>query len=181
MSENKESLVNQILEIEVRMFLRVPTADEPSCRAHMEDMELHRRGQFATWSEKTCASYLEDLRRADAAGENLMTVKYARMDDLIPPRSRNPRINDIATRFVEWQEAFIGEFPNIMRAGRDMGDFTNYLKSELETYSDATLELLWADVEACRESGINMSAEIYRYLARQSGYESLEAMERYLG
>lgn len=181
MSENKERLVNQILEIEVRMFQRVPTADEPSCRAHMEDMKLHRRGQFAGWSEKTCASYLKDLRRADAAGENLMTVKYARMDDLTPPRSSNPRINDIAARCAEWQEAFIREFPNIMRAGRDMGDFTNYLKSELETYSDATLELLWADTEARRESGINMSVEVYRYLARQSGYESLEAMERRLG
>jgi len=181
MSENKERLVNQILEIEVRMFLRVPTGDEPSCRAHMEDMKLHRCGQFATWSEETCASYLEDIRRADAAGDNLMTIKYARMDDLIPPRSSNPRINDISARFVEWQRAFINEYPNIMRAGRDMDDFTNYLRSELETYSDATLELLWADVEACRESGVNMSVEVYRYLARQSGYESLEAMERHLG
>ena len=64
MRESKDRIVEQILEIEVQMFLRVPTGEEPSCRAHMEDMRLHRRGQFAGWSQATCASYLEDLKRA---------------------------------------------------------------------------------------------------------------------
>ena len=180
MSESKEEIVEAILEIEVKMFLRVPTADEPSCRAHMEDMQLHRRGQFATWSPRTCASYLDDLRKAESAGENLMTMKYARMDNLIPPRSVNPRIDEIVAQFIEWQGRFIVEFPNIMRGGRDMDDFANYLKSELETYSDRTLELLWADTQGCRDRGENMSVEVYRYLAKQSGFESLEEMERRL-
>ena len=76
------------------------------------------------------------------------------------------------------QEAFIREFPNIMRAGRDMDDFTNYLKSELETYSDKTLVLLRSDVDACRQAGGNMSLEVYESLAGQSGYASLDEMEK---
>ena len=181
MKEDRERIVEQILEIEVEMFLRVPTGEEPSCRAHMEDMQLHRRGQFAGWSRETCASYLEDLKRAKAAGKNLMTLKYARMDNLIPPISENPRIHQIRERFLRWQKEVIERYPNIMRGARDPDDFSNYLGAELETYSDKTLELLSADVEFCRRAGGNMSLEVYRFLAGQSGYASLDEMEENLG
>jgi hypothetical protein len=180
MRESKERIVEQILEIEVEMFLRVPTGEEPSCRAHMEDMQLHRRGQFAGWSQQTCASYLQDLRRARAAGKNLMTLKYARMDDLIPPLSENPLIHQIRQRFLRWQKEVIARYPNIMRGARELDDFSNYLGSELETYSDETLQLLAADVEACHRDGGNMSLEVYRFLAGQAGYASLEQMEESL-
>ena len=180
MKQNKQRIVEQILEIEVEMFLRVPTDQEPSCRAHMEDMQLHRRGQFAGWSRETCASYLDDLKRAKAAGRNLMTLKYARMDDLIPPLSMNPLIPRIRGRFLHWQEEVSARYPNIMRGARDPEDFSNYLGAELETYSDETLELLYADVEACDQAGGNMSLEVYRFLAGQAGYASLEKMEESL-
>jgi hypothetical protein len=180
MKQNKQRIVEQILEIEVEMFLRVPTDQEPSCRAHMEDMQLHRRGQFAGWSRETCASYLDDLKRAKAAGRNLMTLKYARMDDLIPPLSRNPLIPRIRERFLQWQKEVSARYPNIMRGARDLEDFSNYLGAELETYSDETLELLYADVEACDQVGGNMSLEVYRFLAGQAGYASLEQMEESL-
>jgi len=178
--ENRNRIVEEILDIEVDMFLRVPTGEEPSCRAHMDAMKLHRRGQFAGWSEQTCSSYLNDLRNAMASGDNLMTVKYARMDNLVPPVSVNPRIEQIRARYVVWQKEVIARYPNTMRGGRDLGDFANYLGAELETYSDATLELLHADVEAAFGTGENLSLEVYRMLASQSGYQSLEEMEERL-
>ena len=177
MSEDKKEIVERILEVEVEMFLKVPTAEEPSCRAHSEDMKLHRRGQFAGWSAATCASYLQDLQRARASGVNLMTLKYARMDKAIPPVSTNPRIGQIRARFVDWQRQVIARYPNTMRGARELGDFANYLEAELETYSDLTLEQLYGDVEACHRAGGNMSLEVYRVLAEQSGYSSIEAME----
>jgi Protein of unknown function (DUF4125) len=67
MSAGKKEMVERILEIEVEMFLRVPAVEEPSCRKHLKNMKLHRRGQFAGWSEATCASYLQDLERAKAS------------------------------------------------------------------------------------------------------------------
>jgi hypothetical protein len=181
MRESKERIIRQILEIEVDMFLKVLTAEEPSCRAHMEDMQLHRRGQFSSWSTATCASYLEDLRRAKAAGKNLMTLKYARMDDLIPPLSENPLIPRIRDHFLRWQKEVMVRYPNIMRGARDPDDFSNYLGAELETYSDETLELLAANVESCLQDGGNMSLEVYRFLAGQAGYASLDQMEESLG
>lgn len=176
----KEHLVEQILGIEVDMFRRVQTDEEPSCRAFMEDMKLHRRGQFASWSTETCASYLDDLNRARTEGRNLMTLKYARMDNLIEPCSTNPLIGEIRDRYVTWQHEVHREYPNTMRRGRDLQDFANYLGCELETYSDATLQLLWNDVEKATGSGRNLAREVYESLARQSGYRTLEEMERAL-
>lgn len=176
-SVDKATLIERILEIEVEMFLRVPTGEEPSCRAHTEEMKLHRRGQLTVWSEATLESYLQDLRRAQSDGRNLMTLKYARMDDLIPPVSESGRIQQIAAQFVQWQRTVISDYPNTMRSGRDIDDFANYLSSELETYSDETLDLLWNDVAAAISRGENLSRRIYEELARQAGYASLEEME----
>lgn len=175
--ESKDRIVERILDIEVEMFLRVPTGEEPSCRVHLEDMKLHRRGQFAGWSPETCRSYLKDLRQAKEAGRNLMTLKYARMDNLVDPLSESPRIDQIHDQYVQWQQEIIRDYPNLMRRGRDLSDFSNYLRSELETYSDETLEMLSTDVHTCAADGRNLSLETYRYLARQSGYASLEEME----
>jgi hypothetical protein len=177
MNEEKKAILERILATEVEMFLSVPTAEEPSCRRHLEEMKLHRTGQFAGWSQATCASYLQDLERAKASGKNLMTLKYARLDDLVPPLSTNPRIAWIRERFVDWQRQVIADYPAVMRGARELEGFADYLQAELETYSDRTLELLAGDVEACQRAGGNMSLEVYRLLAERSGYRSLEAME----
>jgi hypothetical protein len=99
------------------------------------------------------------------------------MDNLIPRISSNPLIQRIRERFVRWQEEVIETYPNIMRGARDLEDFANYLDAELQTYSEATLELLAADVDTCCRAGGNMSLEIYKDLARRSGYDSIEVME----
>lgn len=180
MSDERKAIIDRILEIEAEMFLRVPVDEEPSCHAHMNDMKLHRRVQCAGWSDGTCQSYLEDLINAKNSGMNLMTLKYARMDKLIEPLSDNPRIGEILDRFVSWQRDCIQRYPAIMKGARDIDDFTNYLRSELETYSARTLELLLADVVKAEREGLNLSIEVYRELARQSGYESIDDMEKSL-
>ncbi|MBN1837806.1 MAG: DUF4125 family protein [Spirochaetales bacterium] len=162
------------------MFRSVPTDEEPECRRDLEALKLHRRAQFAGWSEATCASYLQDLEQARAAGRNLMTLKYARMDDRIPPLSRNPRIAWIRQRLVDWQREVIARYPKLMRGARTLENFSTYLAAELETYSDRTLELLAGDVESCQRAGENMSLAVYQALARATGHASLEALEESL-
>jgi hypothetical protein len=180
MDQAQKRIIAEILDREVAMFLRVPARQEPSCRAHLDDMQLHRRGQFSVWSPSCCESYLRDLRRAEEEGRNLMTIKYARMEDLIPPVSQSKWIPEIVSRFVGWQREMLSHYPNIMRGGRDIDDFANYLRCELETYSDATLELLWKDVDAFSREKQNMSKAIYEFLARQSGYTNIDEMEKRL-
>jgi len=106
-----------------------------------------------------------------------MTIKYARMDNLIPPYSENSLIAEIADTFTTWQREILDKYPNIMRGGRDIEGFRVYLRAELETYSDETLELLHRDVEKFKQEGRNMSIQVYDYLAQQSGYESIDELE----
>ena len=62
-----------------------------------------------------------------------------------------------------------------------MTSFETYARGELETYSDRTLERLHADMVAKRARGINVSEEVYEFLAKESGYASLQEAERKLG
>ena len=52
-----------------------------------------------------------------------------------------------------------------------------YLRSELETYSDRTLELYLRDLTSALDEGINLTAERYTYLFKQLGYNSINDME----
>lgn len=176
----KDETIGKILELEVEMFLAVPTDEEPPCRSDIENMRIHRSGQLSSWSEDACSSYLEDLRSARDKGINLMTIKYARMGKQIPPYSLNPRIDQIVDIYRQWQAEVLQRYPNVMSGGRDIDDFQVYLRSELETYSDRTLEILWTDVRGSREAGRNMSADVYKHLAGRAGYQSLEDMEKSL-
>ena len=61
-----------------------------------------------------------------------------------------------------------------------MTSFETYLTGELETYSDATLELLSKDILAKHAQGISMAEEIYTFLAKDMGYGSLDEAEQTL-
>jgi len=176
----KDGIIEKILDLEVEMFLKVPTDEEPLCRSDIESMRIHRDGQLSSWSEEACRSYFEDLRSAKEAGLNLMTVKYARMGKQIPPYSSNPYIEKIVNIYRQWQSEIIQRYPNTMAGGRNIDDFQIYLRSELETYSDRTLEILWKDVQRSLDEEINMSVEVYERLARRAGYQSLDDMEKSL-
>ncbi len=176
----KDEIIDKILDLEVEMFVAVPTEKEPPCRSDIESMRIHRSGQLASWSEETCRSYLQDLNDAKKEGLNLMTIKYARMGKQIPPYSSDPRIDQIVDVYRQWQSEIIQRYPSTMSGGRSIDDFQVYLRSELETYSARTLEILWKDVQRSREAGENMSAVVYEHLAKKAGYQSLDDMEKYL-
>jgi hypothetical protein len=81
----KDRISEAILEIELRMFFTVNPVQTSGCQEHPESFKLHRRAQFAPWSEEALGSHLEDLHAAQAQGGNLMRRKYARMQGLLPP------------------------------------------------------------------------------------------------
>ena len=115
-----------------------------------------------------------------------MTYKYARMDNLIPCENLNPLIDTIASSLVLWQKEFINQYPGIMSGGRslsggqpgvDWPSFENYLRCELETYSEKTLEFLSEDIDSLKAKGRSMSDLIYIHLVKAKGYPSLEDAE----
>ena len=182
----KEDLINRIVDAEFVMFENVPALGNPSCRESPENFRMHRSAQFSAWSEETLSSYLDDIQTAAAAGRNLMTYKYARMDELIPCENSSPLVERITGMQMEWQRQIISEYPKLMQNARGLTDaddsvldvsFERYLRAELESYSEKTLELLWKDIKEYRNKGINMSQEIYLSLVKMTGLDSLDSFK----
>ena len=186
MTDERE-LIKRIVDHELGMFLSVPADGEYSCRQQPQSFRLHRRAQFSIWSVDTLNSYLQDLLHAEAEGVNLMTIKYARMDDLIPKTNDNPLIDSIVAIQYRWQQEIFSKYPSLMEGARPLSSsedsafgtsFETYLRGELESYSDNTLALLYRDMNDLQKKGVNGSERVYRYLVRELGYDSLEEAER---
>ena len=185
--KDRTELIYRIVEAELRMFLSVPADGEYSCRQHPDSFRMHRRVQFSIWSEDTLESYMNDLKHAEKENRNLMTVKYARMDDLIPRENFNPLIDTIADIQFRWQMDMFASYPNLMAGARPLSEtddsalktsFETYLKGELETYSNNTLSLLHRDLIKLVNSGKNGSKLVYTALVNEMGYTSLEEAEQ---
>ena len=188
MNTNNE-LIGSIVDMEEEMFQAVPVAARTACQESSRDsFRLLRECMFVTWSEKTLRSYHNDLKRAVDSGENVMTQKYALMDNLILPLSYNPLIEDI----VKIEEAWIAElserYPSLVGMGRTsehcVGDgsesgvtYDVYRRSELQTCSDATLDYLYEDISRARREARNLSEETYASIYSGLGYSSLEEAE----
>jgi hypothetical protein len=185
----KDKIIDAILEIELQMFLTVNPVQTSGCQEYPESFKLHRRAQFAPWSEEALGSYLDDLRAAQERGENLMRRKYARMQGLLPPAESDPVLEEIVRLKMDWQAAMFRDYAAVMSGARPLTDentqaqmtsFETYARGELETYSERTLKLLHRDLLAMQASGESLSEKVYDHLVRASGYASLGEAERKL-
>jgi hypothetical protein len=181
-----KSLVSQILDIELEMFKSVPARYPVPCQDDEEGFRIMRAAQFAVWSEDTLRSYLHDLEAARQADRNLMTLKYARMEDLVAPLQTNVEITELIEEIVliqlQWQREMEARYPALMARARPLTDdgngtgetsFQRYLQAELETYSPVTLTNLFRDIVARQVKGQNMTEEIYEHMVKALGYSSL--------
>jgi hypothetical protein len=176
---NREELVDAIIKFELDMFEQVRT-DEPSlCKDRPETFRAMRGMTHSVLSTKTLKSYLGDLQKAKAEGRNLLTEKYARMDNRIPPLKTNQLIDDIVKLEGWWMRELSQKYPQSFKG--ESGGFELYLSSELETYSDETLKLYFGDVSRAEKEGRNLAEERYTKLAQQIGYGSIDEMERKRG
>ena len=177
---DESGLIDKILEIELEMFLAVPSGATNSCQQTPEQVLLHRRVQFEAWDGPTLHAYLNDLQRASNAGVNLMTMKYALMDNLIEIEEDIPLVSQISERLLEWQKEIFKRYPILMKDARPFDDdrfsmsFKTYLESELKTYSIHTLQCLLTHINTLAEQQKNMSEIIYTNLVRLNGYNSID-------
>ncbi len=170
------------------MFQNVNTLERTTCQDAPEGFRLARGSAFQTWSEATLESYYSDLVQAMDEGKNLMTLKYARMDNLIPALNLSPLIDEIVKIEVLWQEELSEKYPHVVILGQTSGycgaeesashiTFDIYLRCELETYSQHTLEFYYQDVSKALKEKSNLQERKYAYLVESMGYSSLEKVE----
>ena len=184
---SQETLIENILSLEWEMFQNVKARYPVSCQQKPDEFRLYRGEQFSMWSEDALKSYLDDLLRAKAQGKNLMTLKYARMEGIISVLNDNPCISEIMEMELAAQREAAALYPHLIGQGRPLEEdnatetsFKTYLRGELETYSDRTLELLLGDYRQTRQRGENWSLKFYAHLVARYGYASLDQAEEAL-
>jgi hypothetical protein len=178
---NKKEIIDQILDIEMDMFLSVKVENKVSCQENPKAFRHMREAQFSVWSPKTLSSYRSDLQKAQEQDRNLMTLKYARMDNLVPPLNHNLAIDLILNARIIWQKELAEKYPHLIRQDSSLNDEDNsgspsfkiYLKCELETYSDQTLKSLLEDIRNFQSKGENMTEKVYEHMVKSLGYRSL--------
>lgn len=185
MAEN--AIVNGILDLEWEMFVRVKSAHPAVCQSAPDNFRAVRGSIFTMWTAEMLVAYLEQIESAKVLGRNLLTEKYARMDNLIPPLTDSPYIDKIVEINELWQKELEKKYPALYnrccRTTEPTGDgqnFSVYLRSELETYGDKTLELYYWNVKNAYDKNNNLSIEALEHLVQKSGYQDLEHAERCL-
>jgi len=171
---DREELMDNIIELELEMFENVRSAEPSLCQERPETFKSMRGMTHSAVSDRTLSSYLEDLQQARADGKNLLTLKYARMDGKIPPLKENPIITGIVRIEEGWMMELAEKYPNTVKGGPGFGV---YLSSELETYSDRTLDLYLKDVQQAEREGRNLAEERYNWLFERVGIGSIEQAE----
>ena len=173
--QERERLIREIVAIELDMFINVKSVEPAACQQLPRTFKAMRSMSHSAWSLETLSSYLQDLQAAVLNGRNLVTEKYARMDNLIPPINSNPLIKSIVELESGWIRELHEKFPLSVKYD---GRFEVYALAELETYSDRTLALYERDVQCAQQAGINLAEIRYEHLYLSIGYQSLEEVEQ---
>ncbi|MFZ3130878.1 MAG: DUF4125 family protein [Desulfosporosinus sp.] len=200
---SKEALIAKIIDLEWNMFHNVSSiGGKASCQENPETFKIMRHSQAVSWSEDTLESYLNDLSKAQENKRNLLTEKYARMMQYTSPLeyadiehrlpSLDPEIFLLIDKIVNivmgWEEELSVKFPYILKRGRPIYSTNDsmfvtsvetYLRGELMTYSQRTLELYYQNVLKQQSEHINGSEITLLYMVKQYGFNSLaEANEK---
>lgn len=176
-ADRREGLLMEIVERELVMFLATPNeGGTAACQQRPDSFRIMRRMAHAPLSDATLEAYAADLRLAERQGRNFMIEKYARMDNRLPPLQNNPLIDEVVGMEAAFMREASARYPAVIVHGGD-GQFENYLRCELETFSPATLDLYARDMRRAAREGRNPAEERYRCLARLMGKGSLEEME----
>lgn len=184
--EDKDQIVQKILDFEWDMFQRVKSATPASCQSAPDTFRQVRGSIFQFWPLALKTAYLNELINARLTGRNLIREKYARMDNLIAPITVNPKIDHIVRIETLWQQDIKNKYPALYyrtcRSTEEMDggkNFSVYLKCELETYGNEAIDLYFDWVQQANEKGINYSFNMLNLLILKSGFKTIEDAETF--
>jgi len=171
------------------------------CQDDPETFAIMRRCQFTCWSEELVESWHNDLLAAKAEGRNLLSEKYAWMMQKTAPYEfariskhlhfptvfAEQMIDEIAEIEVEWMEKYENQYPFMAGGNRPIHSFQDqkyvtsfetYLRGELHTYSEKTLELYLEMLKNLLKENKSMSIMIMDAMVKEYGYKDLDDAER---
>ena len=200
----KEKLVEKLVTIEWQNFDKVKNeGGRADCQDDWGTFSIMRTSQYLTWTEEMLQSYIQDFEDAMSKGWNLITEKYGRMMESTAPEryeeikeqfpflaeEKKAIIEEIVKIQVAWMEEFAFEYPcmagnsRVIHTGEDTvysTSFETYLRGEMSTYSDKTLDLYGRFIVSYLQAGKNITKDIMTNTALLYGYDSLEKAEELL-
>ncbi len=200
----KAALVEELVLLEWQAFDKVENeGGRADCQDDWNTFSIMRRSQYDTWTEEMLKSYIHDFRNAGERGWNLIAEKYGRMMESTAPlkyagiRDSFPEVPDMKRQIIEeiikiqvaWMEEFAKAYPKAAGNARKIHtaedtpfdtSYETYLRGELLTYSDETLDLYGRFIaRLCRENK-NLAEMIMTNTAHLYGYSSLQELEEKL-
>ena len=197
----KDRLIQKLVLLEWHAFDKTENrGGRADCQDDWNTFSIMRKSQYMTWSIPMLQSFIDDFERANERGWNLITEKYARMmestapeeyeqiKDSLPgiPADKKQIIEEIVKIQVGFMEEWAEKYPKAASNARSIHtsedslwntSYETYLRGELSTYSDRTLELYGRFItELCRQ-GKNLAVMTLSNTAVLYGYESLEDLE----
>ena len=195
----KEKIIEKILEKEWKYFSNLNNiGGRADCQDNREDFIIMRKSQWETFNEETLLSYLEDLNSKN----NPLFQKYAQMmkynspeeyekiKDILEKASEEKidLVNKIMFIYMEWEKEFFERYPIFSSMGRPLysseddnieTSIETYLRGELLSYSEKTLELYLNYVIDNKEKNINLAIKNMDNLARMQGFNDSNDVEEY--
>lgn len=200
----KMALIHELISLEWEAFDKVENeGGRADCQDDWNTFSIMRKSQYLTWNEAMLKSYIGDFHRANDRGWNLITEKYGRMmettapsryreiKDSLPeiPEAKKEIIEEIVKIQVDWMEEFAAEYPKAAGNARSIHtwedhlfntSYETYLRGELSTYSDETLDLYGRFIAQLCMDGKNLAKLTMENTAHLYGYKSLDDLEQKL-
>lgn len=195
----KEELIEKILEKEWNFFNKLNNiGGRASCQDNKEDFIIMRKAQWLTFNLETLESYWEDL----SSSKNPLLEKYGRMmKDNMPTKyekikdsladislEKKALVNKIMLIYMEWEEEFFSLFPIYSSLGRPLYSFQDnledtsietYLRGELYSYSEKTLDLYYTYITSMYEKNMNLAIKNMDIIAQMQGFKDSNDVEKY--
>jgi len=195
----KEKLIEEILEKEWSYFSKLNNiGGRADCQDNREDFIIMRKSQWETFNEETLLSYLEDLNSKN----NPLFQKYGQMmkynspqeyekvKDILenPSKNKITLIEKIMSIYMEWEKEFFKKYPIFSSMGRPLysteddnieTSIETYLRGELLSYSEKTLQLYLKYILEMKEKNINLAIKNMDNLANMQGFKNSDEVEEY--
>ena len=165
--QERDALLDQIAEKELKMFLDAPDESE-GLKQRPEAFKLTRVMAHSAHDEAFLSSYLRDLTDAAKVGRNFIVEKYGRLQNILPPLNESPLLAKIASAEAAWLNEAHKLYPEIIKKGAS-DKFEDFLRCELETLSDKSLELYGEEVQNALAEKKNLALARHNWLAQKLG------------